>query len=72
MAKPDPNAIPPNNKHLIAGAVLILLGSAWSLYEYNPGGMLRARTESEIKEEKEEAQLKKDIEKEKAAHANAK
>lgn len=53
--KPDPNAIPPNKNTLIFAVVLIVVGTAWSLYEFNPGQMLRQSTEAEIKEIKEDA-----------------
>lgn len=43
----------PNTTLAIVAIVLIALGLGWTLYQANPGGMLRAKTEDEIKEEKE-------------------
>jgi hypothetical protein len=56
----DPDAIPPNKKMLIGAIVLVAIGLAWSVYNFNPGGALRAETEAEKKERKEAEQAEKD------------
>ena len=52
----------PNTTLAIVAIVLLVGGLGWTIYQANPGGMLRAKTDHEIKEEKEEkkeAELKK-------------
>jgi len=55
--KPDPNAKPKQN-FLIIGAVLLAVGLLWTVYEWNPGEMIRPLTDAEKKAAKDEKAFK--------------
>ena len=58
--KPDPHAPKVNNKLPLYGGILMAIGFAWSVYEFNPGHVIRAETAEEKKDR--ETKAKDDME----------
>jgi ABC-type nickel/cobalt efflux system permease component RcnA len=57
--KANPNAPKPKGNLLMIGAVMVLLGGAWGIYE-----RVRPRTPDEMKEIKEEESIEKEKQRE--------
>lgn len=63
--KPNPDDPKPNNMLPVVAGVLILLGAFWTVYEFNPGFMMRAERPEEKKAREE---YERNVKQEHAAH----